>query len=216
MTDLALSRRAVTRALFLTPVLAAPAAVSPAPLLVCPSAGPSAELSNLISDYHAKASACTAHGERVFQPARDAWQAAVEAIPHKTTKAGYRYFGEVRHLSTARPDQVAAAKSAVEMKPAALYSQEYAACCAELRNLVAEREAERVSVDQKHGISALLEENNRLSDAAFEALCLVELFEARTITDLVAKVDFIEETSGQVDIETLRADLLRISGEGRA
>jgi hypothetical protein len=213
MNDLALSRRAVTRALFLLPAAAVPAAAVAAPAFVCTPASPSAELLALITEYRAKADACTAHTCDVYLPTRAAWMAEVEAIPHLTTKTGYQYLGEVHQLSTDRPGHVSAAKSAAKLVPGSLWSAEYEACCAELRDLVAAREAQRVALDLKYQINALGNENDRLGDVAYDVLCEIEDFPSRTIADLLTKLDLIDETAGQLDIDMVRRDLRRIAGE---
>ncbi|WP_313737076.1 hypothetical protein [Sphingobium yanoikuyae] len=180
---------------------------------MCAPASPSAELLALITAYRAKADACTAHTCNVYSPTHSAWQAEVEAIPHLTTKTGYQYLGEVHQLSTDRPGHVAAAKSAAKLAPGGLWSAEYEACCAELRDLVAQREAQRVALDLKYQVNALGNENDRLGDVAYDVLCEIEDFPSRTIADLLTKLDLIDETAGQLDIDMVRRDLRRIAGE---
>lgn len=211
MSDLAMSRRAVTRALFLSPaVVAAPAT---AVACVAAPAAPSAAIKALIADYEAKATACSAYSANIYMPARDKWLADVDAIPHCTTSRAYRYGGDLRRLSTDRRDQVIAAQTAANAKPETLYSAEYAACCDELRELVKHREAQKEAIGAKHGIDALLAEDDRLGELAYQALGAIEAFPAATVSDLLAKIDFIEETGGQLDMDMIRADLRRISGE---
>ncbi|WIA57642.1 hypothetical protein N6H05_07545 [Sphingobium sp. WTD-1] len=211
MTD---RRHFLTAALIAPVVISAPAIA--APEFVCAPASPSAELLALITEYRAKADACTAHTCNVYSPTHSAWQAEVEAIPHLTTKTGYQYLGEVHQLSTDRRGHVAAAKSAAKLAPGGLWSAEYEACCAELRDLVAKREAQQVALDLKYQINALGNENDRLGDVAYDVLCEIEDFPSRTIADLLTKLDLIDETAGQLDIDMVRRDLRRIAGEAVA
>ncbi|MAM39548.1 MAG: hypothetical protein CL949_13835 [Erythrobacter sp.] len=205
-----------TRRNFLAGLAAAPA-LGAHPAFAASSlahgSAPSAAICALIADYEVKEAACAAYSANIFTPARDAWLVDVDAIPHRTTSLTYLYHGDARRLSTDRSDQVAAAKTAADIGSEGLYSPDYAACCAELRGLVAEREAQRTSLDELHGIAALVAEDERLSELAWQALQKVEAFPAETIADLLAKIDFIEETGGQIDAEMLRADLRHINGE---
>lgn len=205
-----------TRRNFLAGLAAAPA-LGAHPAFAASSlahgSAPSAAICALIADYEGKEAACAAYSANIFTPARDAWLVDVDAIPHRTTSLTYLYHGDARRLSTDRSDQVAAAKTAADIGSEGLYSPEYAACCAELRGLVEDREAQRASLDELYGIAALVAEDERLSELAYQALQKVEAFPAETIADLLAKIDFIEGTGGQLDADMLRADLRHINGE---
>lgn len=225
MRDIRTSRRAVMCALAVTPISIAPAVKamqingindpvsSAGGAFRAAFAAPNPDLLALIAAYREKDAACSEHTCNVYTPTHSAWQAEVEAIPHLTTKSGYQYRGTVHQLSTERPGEIAAAKAAAKVSPGGLWSAEYEACCAELRDLVTKREAQRVALDLKYQITALGNENDRLSDVAFAAICEIEDFPSRTIADLLTKLDMIDETGGQLDIDMVRRDLRRIAEE---
>lgn len=213
MNDLALSRRAVTRALFLLPAAAVPAAAVAAPAFVCSPASTSPEMAAAITAFRAAQAASDRHGKLIEDPAWEALRQCREAIPHRTTASGFEYRGAVRHMSTDRAADVGAAKTAWRAATADLISEDYARTCAELRGLIEWREAEEIRARHRLNINSIVAESNRLSDASVDALYDVENFAVATIADLIAKVELIEETDGQVDIEVLLRDLRRIAGE---
>lgn len=218
MHEVATSRRDAMRSLAILPALIAmPATVSAAPMLVCAPTAPSAELVALIDAYHHAVAASDRHHFEVYTPAHQGWTKAVEAIPHCQTVATYSYLGEPRRMSTANPSDVSAAKCAASAKPGSLYSADYEAACAELRKRLKEREAKKDRVTARYNIDALVVESDRLGevrDLAFEA---IERFPVATISDLIAKAQMVaNETEGTFNIDILLADLRRIGGEAVA
>ncbi|MBB4149799.1 hypothetical protein [Sphingobium scionense] len=169
-----------------------------------------------ITAFRAAQAASDRHGKVIEDPAWEALRQSRDAIPHRTTASGFEYRGTVRHMSTDRASDVGAAQAARRAATGDLMSEDYARTCAELRGLIEWREAEEVRARHRLNINSIAAESNRLSDASGDALYDVENFPVATIADLIAKVELIEETDGQVDIEVLLRDLRRLAGEAAA
>ncbi|WP_017182105.1 hypothetical protein [Sphingobium xenophagum] len=198
-------------------MIAMPAVASAAPMLVCTSTAPSAELVALIDAYHHASAASDRHHFEVYEPAHKAWKEAIEAIPHCKTVATYTYLGEPQRMSTANPSHVSAAKFAASSKPGSLYSAEYETACAELLKRMKQRDAKRAKITARYDVIALAAESDRLAEVRDHAIDAVERFPAATISDVIAKAQMVaDETDGTFNIDILLADLRRIAGEAVA
>lgn len=215
--SIAPSRRDVIRALATLSVASVPTMAVAAPMLVCTSTAPSAELVALIDAYRQASAVSDRHHVEVYEPAHKAWKEAVEAIPHCKTVATYTYLGEPQRMSTANPSHVSAAKFAASSKPGSLYSVDYETACTELRKKLKQRDAKRTRITAYYDVVELAKESDRLSEFRDHALDAVERFPAATIADVIAKAQMVaDETDGTFNIDILLADLRRIVGEAVA
>lgn len=216
MREVATSRRDAMRALAIVPTLiAAPAIANVATGLVCTPTGISAGMTTALAAYRHAEKVSASYDDTVYGPPHKAWREAVDAIPHHVTQ-GYQANGGWTHMSTRTTRHLAVAKTV--MKEPALWdhSPEYQAACAELLKASCQREQEEARLRARYNIDALYDESVRLSDKSYEALRAVEEYPVETLTDLIAKIDFIKETGGTVDADELLGDLCRIAGEALA
>lgn len=213
MHELHSSRRTVMRALIIAPsLIATPIAASAATGLVCNPTGISEGMAAAIKAYREASARCDKFSTDVYGPAWEAWRAEVDAIPHFTTKASFKGWATFDHLTTADRGMVAMAKKIVETaKPG--HFRDYELAAAELVEAEGRREAQSKQLSRRYNVSALAEEDDRLGDIRDDLLTEIEEFPVATIADLIAKVEIIEETQGQIEPVDLLADLRRIAGE---
>lgn len=210
-TNIALSRRAVTGALFALPAIAAPAAAA----AIEPN-GISPGLAAALAAYR-EADAVEDHYNRtIYEPAAAALRKEVEAIPHYTTKGTFGGYATFHHLSTADRGLVSMARKILEDAADRHRDRGFFDVCEELIAADDQREAERQRLRAVYNIGPLEDESERLADIRFQAEVAVEKYPVRSIPDLVAKLEFIRETQGEEDAEVgfkdMLADLHRIAG----
>lgn len=206
MIDLAVSRRAVTRALFTSPILALPDGANAAvPCSVSP------DMASAISAYREAEAVEAQFSDEVYMPAWKAWQAEVERIPHRTTKTSMNGWASFDHLSTADRGMVKMARAIMkDAKPGSLWDYEVA--CAELIEAEGRRQAESNRLAAQYNIKALRAEDERLGRIRDDLLEAIETFPVMSAADLIAKIEIINETRGQIEPVDLLVDLRRISG----
>lgn len=151
----------------------------------------------------------------VFNPASEAFQAALAAVPHHTTVASYESNRGGRHyMTTASASQVGIARSILrdgEHKR----RDDFWRCCEELRQAANDREAKLQQIRDDWAATGLSERSNRLGDKCFDLYGEVYAHPARTLADMTLKFEAIQEHDGEgYPPELILADLKRI--EGRA
>lgn len=216
MSEVSTSRRDVMRALSIIPVIAAPAIASAA--IAAPQAGPSPEMAQAIAAYWKAIDTANEWHTRVYSPAWKACQAAVAAIPHLTTEQGFETYAgfKVTHLSTDKVVDVALARMFSKLPAHKRHGDDHDRACAELLEKLDWRAAEEVRIHAQYNMDALDAEEDRLNDVSYRAMRAVEEFPAATIHDLIAKVQFAEETDGRFEPDDLLPDLHRIAGRAVA
>lgn len=212
MSEVSTSRRNVMRALAVVPAIAAVPAFAAATTL---NLGINPDLTDAIAAYRKAVEAASCWHDRVYRPAWEGCQAAVAAIPHLTTEQGFETYAgfRVTHLSTDKVADVALARMFSKLPPHKRYGDDHDRACAELLEKLDWRAAEEVRIHAQYNMDALDAEEDRLNDVSYRAMRVVEEFPAATIHDLIAKVQFAEETEGRFEPEELLSDLRRIAGE---
>jgi len=209
MNELAVSRRAVTRALSTLPILALTNSSVEAGAAELLSASPG--MAAAVDAYRAAAAASAHHYNHVYNPAWRAWRSEADAIPHVTTTASFNGWASFDHLSTAERGMVEMARAIMKDATPGQY-RDYEVASAELLEAEDRRQSESNRLAARHNLSALSAENDRLGEIRDDLLGEVENFPVTSLADLIAKIEVIEETDGQIMPADLMADLRRIAG----
>lgn len=151
----------------------------------------------------------------VFDPAAEAFKAAIDAVPHHTTALSYlSNSGRTLHMTTANASNVAVARSIVrdgEHKK----RDDFWHCCEELCQAADDREAKLQRVQDDWRATGLSDRSDRLADKCFDLYGEVYAYPARTLPDMILKFEAIQQHDGEgYPPELILADLKRI--EGRA
>ncbi|MCB4861114.1 hypothetical protein K7W03_16100 [Sphingobium sp. PNB] len=217
MHEVTTSRRDVMRALAIVPAaIAAPAVANAATFT---SGGVSSGMSQAIAAYHNAVATENAWGERVYDVAWKACKAEQEAIPHLTTKARVDLTapGVLTQLSTDNPLHLSAIRMHKSLtQDGARLGGDPERAFDEFLEKLEQREAEKQRIAQRHNMDALSAEQNRLEQASYAAMRAAEEFPVTTVADLIAKIQFSQETDGQIDHDDMLADLRRIAGRAAA
>lgn len=223
MADTNMNRRAALRLATSTLACGAGAAVTIAGLAVSEAKGAtlstiSPELLRLIAECDQAKRELVAFTHDVFDPARERWLQARDAVPHLTFD-GTGPIGEPMHYSTADGGMVQTCLRIVKDAERSRRAKPYVA---DSRRLVAgwkrrERALERLRVAS--GFDAAWERNEPIEAATSDAEDAVIAFPAVSMADVIAKIDFMERIkilrSGEVDEHAalaIVADVRRLSG----
>jgi hypothetical protein len=168
-----------------------------------------------IANYHRARQIVDAWHATVFDPAAEAFQAALAAVPHYTTVASYESKGRGRiHMTTASASLVGIATSIIrdgEHKK----RDDFWNCCQELCQAVKDREAKLQQIRDDWAATGLSARSDRLGDKCFDLYGEIHVYPARTLADMALKFEAIQQHDGEgYPPELVLADLKRI--EGRA
>ncbi|NIJ16489.1 hypothetical protein [Sphingobium vermicomposti] len=215
MSEVSTSRRNVMRALAIVPaVIAAPAVATAMTSVARPDATPSRAITDAISDYHKAANQENAWHDRAYAPAWKACKAEVAKIPHLTTETRHECGGKLVQWSTDCQSNLVEARHCREViNEGHRLAKSYLALLEEFEEKLAWRASQERRIHQRHSMDALDREQDRLTDISCRAMRTVEHFPVTTVADLIAKVEFIQETEGQVDNDEVLTDLRRIAGK---
>jgi hypothetical protein len=149
----------------------------------------------------------------VFSPAHDAWQAAIDTVPHYITQRSFETVGiGARHMSTARDFDVRVANDYLR-KPYLSAGDDFADCVAELAEAVEKRNERLWSLKRQYRITELEAEHDRLWSAWAEAVDAVEKHPVHSVGDLLTKIELAADDDERITSTTgLIADLRRILG----
>lgn len=220
MSEVSTSRRDVMRALAIVPAAIATPAVAAAAFTRGP-AMPSRAITEAIAAYHKAAAHENEWLDRHYTPVWKACKAEVEKIPHLTTQTRHEVGGRLVQWSTDNPENQTQARYCRHVlnerrQNGRGLAKSYEQLVVEFEEKVAWRAAEERRIQQRYGIDALDAEQDRLTNASYDAMRAVEEFPAATIHDLIAKVEFAWETEGRIEPEEILVDLRRIAGSAAA
>ena len=216
MSEVSTSRRDVMRALAIVPAAIATPTVAAAAFTRGPTK-PSLAITEAIAAYHKAATYENEWCDRHYTPAWKACKAAIERIPHLTTETRHEVGGRIVRWSTDNPTNQAEARYCRQvLNEGRRLAKTYKQLVEEFEEKVAWRAAEERRIQQRYGMDLLDAEQDRLTNASYDAMRAVEEFPAATIHDLIAKVEFAGETEGRSEPEELLADLRRIAGRAAA
>lgn len=215
--NIAPSRRDVMRAFAVVPALVAPALANAATGIIGTPAGPSLEMAKAVAAYHSAAAFENEWHDRAYAPVWKICSAEVETIPHLTTQTRHERGGKLVQWSTDNlADQTEARWCRKHLDEGGSLTASYRQLLEEFEEKIELRLSDKRRIEQRHGMGALDEEQDRLVDISYRAMRVVETFPAATVPDLIAKVQFAEETEGRIEPDELLVDLRRIAGEVRS
>ncbi|AHE52816.1 hypothetical protein NX02_05385 [Sphingomonas sanxanigenens DSM 19645 = NX02] len=214
------TRRAVLGAIALAPVAAIPAATATVP---------SSRWTELLATYRKAEATRKAFDRDVYMPAFNAYQREADALPHHTMT--YDAMGGRRMLTTQNPGDVQFARSfagprsdgqSPDTRSVRRGLQLNDTWHTDMLAFVAaadQREAERQSLHDRHGIDKLDERGSDLTDAECEALEAAIMHPVNTITELNEKIGIINETEGfelGFTAKAVTADIARLAASSAA
>lgn len=204
------TRRAMLGALATAPLLAAPSAA-------IASATASPALIAAIAAYDKACEAETAWDSDVRHVAHQAFRADCDKVPHRETTRTYKnIYGDMQTMST--EDVATARRVKAGFIKLHVEDEDYFATIDEVVALADKRDARIEALRAQHGLDTLCEEGDRLSELASAALESALNFKSRSLADVLAKAEFLEEIDGwgnDYARERLIADLRSFIG-GRA
>jgi len=176
----------------------------------------SVELADKIAAYRRIDEQFDRYMRDVTAPASEAYEAAVAAIPHhRTVNSFVNIEGTATHLSTESDASVATARRAlggviyIESNPDA----DYWATVRELVDAADRRKAEAQRIHHELNIDTVREQEDALGDQHYAALDAVMKTPARSMADLMTKLEFVEETDRWEAVsDDILADVRRLSG----
>ena len=201
LSDLGTTRRSILSAMVAAPIVGIPT--------VCH--GGRSEWRSAFAEYQVANDAVLAYERNAYKPAYDNWQARLNAVPPVVVH--YRDDAGTSHVmrsddewSIWRAEQVVAGKRAEPDHLAAL--------CHDFRAKVKEREATRSTIRSNCGFDAVYERSLALDDASARAFKAAICAPARSLAELIEKIEFIEEHGVEDEprsYEGIVADIRRLA-----